>query len=201
MKYFPLLALLFIGILTSCGSDATSEATNEQETTTTTNSETTTTTPETPPVEENTPKVNKSNFAQLTESTYAGKITEHHGKLFVAHITPKQTEFNTKEEGQGSRTDTLYTVSYLPFKDQELYLYQSTYEHARGNSNQWCLSILKNGETVVDEHVISAEVFKKMNLTEMKVGNDHLEFVATKQDGSSAIIKLPYDGKTITTAE
>lgn len=141
---------------------------------------------------------NNSPYQPLTKSIHVGLLTEAQTVFFQQFITPKQTSFEQAEKGQSHRMDTLYGVSYLPYKDQELYLYQAVFNKTTGSGhNYWCVSIAKEGSLLVDEQIISEEKYASMVLKPMKNGDKTLEFVATKLDGTTEAISLEYDGKKL----
>lgn len=140
----------------------------------------------------------KSRYQPLSTSIHVGRLTENQSKFFQQFVTPKQTSFEQAERGQSNRSDTLYTVSYLPYKDQELYLYQAVFNRTQGSGyNYWCISIAKEGALLIDEHIISDKQYASIDLVPMKNGDKNLEFIATKLDGTTENITLPYDGKKL----
>ncbi|BDS13529.1 hypothetical protein [Aureispira anguillae] len=185
--HLPLLVLLLL-LTSACtnNNNTSSPIANEP----IDNRPTATTTPaqKTPP---------KATYAKLNASTYAGKVSAYQEKTFLEFISIKQAAYNKAEAGQGNRIDTLYKVSYLPFKDQELYLYQTVLDHARGGSKQWCLTIIKNGEYLIDEHIITTASFDKMEFHKMEIGDTALEFTAIDSDEVEKTFSIPYDGKAI----
>lgn len=183
---YTILLLLFVFLNQAC----TSESTSSTSTTTTTDSSHQVVPNNTPQ-----PKTQHSAYKMLNDHTYSGKVGEHQEKAFLQLIGPQQASFNQAEAGRGKRTDTLYAVHYLPFKDQELYLYQTVLDHARGGTQQWCLSILKNGETLIDEHIISSSPYTKLEFQASKAPT--LQFSATKSNGEKKVLTIPYDGKKI----
>lgn len=175
-----LLSFLCLLLLFSCSSETTTPTTSFS-------SETT--------------SVVKSNFTQLDEATFSIPLEESHQIKFLDYIQPKQMTFNNNNKGMGSRSDTLYHISYLPFKDQELYLYRTFLDHSRGSSLLWNIAILKNGMIQVDEQLISYEEEPIMKFTAMNISGQQLLFEGTKADGSIIPLELPYDGKTVLNLE
>lgn len=186
MKYH--LSSLVFSLILVCFS-----CTNETTKTTTNTTNVSDTLPKTTNTEQKKPPSKKVNsmYAPINPTTYVGRIQQHQGDVFVNLVTPLQTEAG------GNRSDTLSSVRYLPFKDQELYLYQTELSSESGTSTQWKLSIVKNGAVLVREHLITNNTYLKLNLNEMKVGDKTMTFVGTKADLTTETIEIPYDGKKI----
>jgi len=142
-----------------------------------------------------------SNLIQLDETTYSLPSGKTHHIKFLTYIHPKQTSFNNNNKGMGNRSDTLYYITYLPFKDQELYLYKTFLDHSRGSSLLWNIAILKNGMVQVDEQLISHEEEPLMKFVAMNTSSKKLLFEATKADGTLLPLELPYNGQTVLNLE
>ncbi|CAA6820761.1 MAG: Unknown protein [uncultured Aureispira sp.] len=145
-----------------------------------------------------TPK-KSSKYAALSPSTFSGKISKHQGTAFLNLVSPKQTNLKATTNDFVVRRDTLYEVQYLPFKDQELYLHTIAIEQIKEKEvlTNWCFSILKNGSTLVEDQVISADLFSSLRLEKMTLGDTELVFVGTRKDGTTETFRMPYDGKKI----
>lgn len=185
MKYYLSTILLLTLLVASCSNETTNNTTQASNTSDTL-SKTTSSEQSKPPVK----KVH-SMYVAINPTTYIGRIQEHQGKVFVDLVAAPQAESG------GNRTDTLCGVSYLPFKDQELYLYQTEVRSESGSSTQWKLSIVKNGTVLVHEHLITDTPYLKLNLNAMKVGDKAMTFIGTKTDLTTEAIEIPYDGKKI----
>ncbi len=138
-----------------------------------------------------------SKYIALNASTYAGKIAAHQSDIFVNLVSPKQAQLKETTNELILRTDTLYEVQYLPFKDQELYLHTMVLENIKEKNlmTNWCFSIVKNGTTLIEDQIISADFFLSLGLEKMKVGDSDLVFVGTKKDGTKETLRVPYNGK------
>lgn len=190
MKFLSTITLL---VLFACS--CTNENSNE-----TTVSSTTDTIPSTTVPETTNPAPKKSSkYTALTPSIYSGRIAEHQGKLFVNLVAPKQKNLKETTNDFVLRTDTLYEVQYLPFKDQELYLHTIVLEQVKDQDfmTNWCFSVIKNGSTIAEDQLISADNFSSLKLEKMVVGDTDLVFVGTKEDGTTETFRIPYDGKKI----
>jgi len=141
----------------------------------------------TPPEEEPKPETT-SPYEALNTSTYVGEVEGYQADLFLNFVTPKQ------KESAAPRTDTLYSVSYLPYKDQEIYIYRTV---ENGTLNQWCVAIMKNGEILVDEVSIATADYTSVTLNEMQVGDKEMTFTGTNLDNTMSSIVKPYDGKEL----
>lgn len=137
-----------------------------------------------------------SQYTPLNTSTYIGKVALTQEKAFLSLVSPKQAAVKTENDAQ-HRSDTLYAVYYIPYKDQEVYLYQSVLSKTNSSSANWCFSIIKNGEILINEHVITQEKYTSMILKEMKLGDPSLEFIGITAEGTEETLSLPYDGKSI----
>lgn len=173
-----------------------SSCTNETATTTSNSDTDSIPTPSITKTEVPTPKPT-SQYVSLNETTYIGKVALSQEKTFLNLVSSKQTAFKTENNDQAHRSDTLYAVSYIPYKDQEVYLYQAVFTQTDGSSSNWCFSIIKNGEVLINEHIIAQGKFTNMVLKEMKLGDPALEFMGTTPAGTEETISLPYDGKSI----
>lgn len=187
MKFLSTI-LFFILLVSSCTNENSSNTVSQ-----TIDSIPTTSVPETT---NPTPKVN-SKYAALSPSTFTGKIADHQGKAFLNLVEPKQKNLKATTNDFVIRRDTLYEVQYLPFKDQELYLHAIAIEQIKEKLSltNWCFSVLKNGETIREDQLISADHFLSLRLEKMEVGDTDLVFVGTKKDGTTETFQIPYDGK------
>lgn len=192
MKFISSIIFLIL-LVCSCTNEEGSSAAS---TTTTTDTIPTTATPAntTKPM----PK-KSSKYAALSPSTFSGKISKHQGTAFLNLVDPKQKNLKATTNDFVVRRDTLYEVQYLPFKDQELYLHTIAIEQIKEKEvlTNWCFSILKNGSTLVEDQVISADLFSSLRLEKMTLGDTELVFVGTRKDGTTETFRMPYDGKKI----
>lgn len=188
MKFLSTITL-FVLFACSC----TNENSNDTTVSSATDTIPSTTVPETT---KPAPKTS-SKYAALTPSIYSGRIAEHQGKLFVDLVAPKQKNLKETTNNFVLRTDTLYEVQYLPFKDQELYLHTIVLEQVKDEDfmTNWCFSVIKNGSTIAEDQLISSDYFSSLKLEKMAVGETDLVFVGTKEDGTTETIRVPYDGK------
>jgi hypothetical protein len=154
--------------------------------------------PAAPETTEPAPKAN-SKYVALNASTYTNKIEEHQGVTFLNLVSIKQKNLKKTTNGLISRSDTLYEVQYIPFKDQELYLHSVVLENIKENdlTTSWCFSVVKNGSTIMEDHLISTDFFLSLRLEKMNVGDTELVFVGTKENGTTETLQVPYDGKKI----
>jgi len=188
MKFLSTIIFL---VLFACS--CTNENSNETTVSSTTDTVTSTTVPETT----NPAPKKSSKYTALTPSIYSGRIAEHQGKAFVNLVATKQKNLKATTNDFVVRTDTLYEVQYLPFKDQELYLHTIVLEQVKDQDfmTNWCFSVIKNGSTIAEDQLISADNFSSLKLEEMVVGDTDLVFVGTKKDGTTETFRIPYDGK------
>lgn len=179
----------FVLLLASCTNE------NSNDTTATTSSEQTS--PTTAPEKTKPSPANNSKYTALTPSTFSGKIEVHQGKAFVTLVKPKQENLKATTNDFIVRRDTLCDVHYLPFKDQELYLHKIAIEQTKEATvlTNWCFSVLKNGSTIREDQLISADPFLSLKLEKMEVGDTELVFVGTKKDATTETFRIPYDGK------